>query len=215
MKFKLKLSQEEKNKLSFIEALDLISKTADDNGSITIKQIFSILSGKGYAALLILFSFPFCLPIQIPGFSTPFGIILVFLGLRVAFGQRLWWPKWILNKSLTSERVEKLVNKVTRIMQWLGKFLHPRFQFLTKESHLHRLHGLIVAILAVFLSLPLPIPFTNMLAAIPILCMGLGLLEDDGVFILIAYALALLCMGLFLGLFLVGKAHFANFLSYF
>ena len=210
MKIKLKLSPQEKEKLTFVEALSLISTAAKENETITLAQIFHILSGKGYAALLILFSFPFCLPIQIPGFSTPFGLILIFLGLRVAFGKRLWWPKWILNKSFSSSIVDKLVNKTIYVMQKMQKFFHPRLQFLTKESHLHRLHGLVVAILAIFLSLPLPIPFTNMLAALPILSMGLGLLEDDGVFILIAYGLALVCIGLFLALFLFGKSYFAN-----
>jgi hypothetical protein len=47
------------------------------------------------------------------------------------------------------------------------------------------------------LALPLPIPLTNVLAAIPILILGFGLLEEDGIAIVIAYFFALICFTAF------------------
>jgi hypothetical protein len=179
------------------------SKTKD---KIPIRKIFSILSGKGYAALLVILSLPFCFPIQIPGFSTPFGLALAFLGLRISFGKKLWWPKRILDKELGSEKVVNLSEKTIAIFKKIQKILHPRLPFLTRNTILHRLHGLVVFVLALFLSLPLPIPMTNMLTAVPILCIGLGLLEDDGVMIIIGYCLAIFAISLFAALFWFGKS---------
>lgn len=190
---------------TFLDSLQEIALLAKKQEEIKIKKIFSLLSGKGYAALLILFSLPFCIP-QIPGFSTPFGIILAFIGLRIAFAKNLWWPKWILEKNLSSKNVLSIAETAIKGVKKLQKLIHPRWIFLAKNPMLHRLHGLLIFFLAILLSLPLPIPFTNLLTAFPILFMGLGLLEDDGLFIIISYILSLICFLTFLGLFLLGKA---------
>lgn len=185
-------------KRSFLESLRCIVDMCHKASEIKIEKIFEVLAGNGFAALLVLFSFPFCLPIQIPGFSTPFGLILGFLGLRIAFGRHLWWPKWILEKNITANSLEKIIKKIIAVVQVIQKVIKPRLLGLVTSRMLLRLHGIVVFFLAIFLSLPLPIPFTNMLAALPILCFGLGLLEDDGLFILIAYLLTFFCLSLFI-----------------
>ncbi|MCE5317312.1 MAG: exopolysaccharide biosynthesis protein [Parachlamydia sp.] len=187
---------------------DLLQKVLDltvKSEVITYRKLFSIFAGKGYAALIILLSLPFCLPIQIPGFSTPFGLILAFIGLRIAFGKRLWWPKWLLEKEISGQALQKAVSKSMGFVKDLQKIVKPRLETLTANPILRRLHGILIFLLALLLSLPLPIPLTNMLAAIPILCIGLGLLEDDGVALLVGYGLALVCFGAFIGLFFLGK----------
>jgi hypothetical protein len=50
--------------------------------------------------------------------------------------------------------------------------------------------GICLAWNALLMSLPLPIPFTNLLPAYTILFLEIGLLESDGLFILFGYAMA-------------------------
>lgn len=199
------------NPESFLDALHLLIARAHESDKIQIREIFEVLSGKGYATLLILFSFPFCIPLQIPGFSTPFGIILGFLGLRLAFAKRLWWPNWVLKREFKSENVEKLSQNLIKVASKLQIVIRPRLLLLTQPSIARRVHGVLIFILAVLLSLPLPIPFTNMLAALPIIFIGFGLLEDDGVFIIIGYFFAAFCLIAFVSLFLLGKAQITRF----
>lgn len=196
---------------SFIDSLRILEKKADETDGIQLEEIFHVLSGKGYATLLVLFSFPFCLPVQIPGFSTPFGFLLCFLGLRIAFAKRLWWPKWILEKKLKSSQIKSLSQHIIKRVIFFKKIIHPRMGFLTTNPILIRLHGLLVFVLSILLSLPLPIPFSNMLSAIPILFIGLGLLEDDGLMIILSYLLALVCFLAFFGLYLLGKDQFDKY----
>lgn len=186
---------------------DLLQKVvclAEKSEVVTYRQLFSILTGKGYAALLIILSLPFCLPIQIPGFSTPFGLTLAFMGLRIAFGKRLWWPKWILERQISGKTLQKLGLKAMDFLKDMEKIIKPRLQFLT-GSVLYRLNGILIFLLAFLLSLPLPIPFTNMLAALPIFCIGFGLLQDDGIALLVGYGLSLACLSTFAGLIFFGK----------
>lgn len=191
-------------KQSLQNSLEEILAFTKDKEEIQLGQILNILALRGSAAILIILSLPFCIPIQIPGFSTPFGIILCFIGLQLAFAQRLWWPKWILEKNVKSELVNNLVQKTISPLKWVQKILYPRLMILTLNPLFQRLNGLVIFVMALLLSLPLPIPMTNMLAAAPILCIGLALLENDGVFIIIGYILAITYVVVFSSLFLYG-----------
>ncbi|MBN9376843.1 MAG: exopolysaccharide biosynthesis protein [Chlamydiales bacterium] len=201
-----------KQKKTFLHALKILLDQTKIYPELTIQQILEVLSGKGYAALLIVLSFPFCFPIQIPGFSTPFGLLLAFLGLRIAFAKKPWWPQWILNKKIKSEFIAKLVQKTIKLVLYMHKFVHPRLLFLTESPFFHRLNGILVFILAIFLALPLPIPMTNLLTALPLLCMGLGLMEEDGLFILLSYILGFIGISFFISLFIFGYSHLQNYL---
>jgi hypothetical protein len=197
-------------KHTIIDSLQILEKLTDETTEIRLEDIFHILSKKGSATLLVLFSFPFCFPIQIPGFSTPFGLMLCFLGLRIGFAKKPWWPKWVLEKKIKSSQLKALLKHITKGFLFFKRIIHPRMFFLTQNPVLLHLHGLLVFILSLLLSLPLPIPFSNMLAAIPIFFIGLGLLEDDGLMIIIGYLFALACFLAFFGLFWFGKSQLEN-----
>jgi hypothetical protein len=191
-------------KQSLLDSLEQILEITKTTEQIQIKQILTILASRGSAALLIICSLPFYLPIQIPGLSTPFGIILSFLGLRIAFGKRPWWPKWVLEKNIKSQVIANIIQKTKGFLQLVQKILHSRLIFLIQHPFFHRLNGIVIFLLAVLLSLPLPIPMTNLIAAFPLLLLGLGLLEDDGIFILAGYFFAFLAIAIFVGVFILG-----------
>ena len=174
------------------------------NRGISIGELMLALEGKGHAAIIAILAMPFCLPVQIPGLSTPFGIVLIFTGLRISFGQAPWLPGWLLVRKIPSSTAEGLLEGLRKLAVPAEKVLHPRLTFLCRNPFLHRMHGVLIAFLAILLALPLPIPFSNLLAAIPILLMALALLEDDGVFMIAGYLAAIPCISFFGALYLLG-----------
>lgn len=172
---------------------------------LSVKVIMEVLAGKGQAVLLILLSLPFCQPIQIPGFSTPFGIVLAFIGLRIAFGHRAWFPRALLEKEISYRILKQMASFAIKISEKLSFLIFTRWEWMVNNPILQVIYGLIITALSLLLALPLPIPFTNLLAAYPILAFGLGILEDDGVMILIGYLLSLLCFSVFMALVWFGK----------
>lgn len=201
--------------VTFLESLQAILDRAKNVSALKLEEIFHFLSGRGYAALLVLLSLPMCFPLHIPGMSTPFGILLAFLGFRLAFAKKLWWPHWILNKEISSDHVGKAVNMTIKGVKWSQKVIRPRFLPLTASPIAHRLNGIFIFFLAVLLAIPLPIPFTHLIAAVPIFLISLALLEDDGVVLLIGYTLGLLAFVFFFELFLFGKHHMHDFHKWF
>ena len=59
-----------------------------------------------------------------------------------------------------------------------------------------RLVGLSITFLALGLALPLPIPGSNMIFIVPLLAYAIGLLEGDGLWILLAHIATLVNMTL-------------------
>ena len=171
---------------------------------ISLGELMDALEGKGHAAILAILAMPFCLPVQIPGLSTPFGIVLIFTGLRISFGQAPWLPGWLLVRKIPPSTTESLLEGLRKLAVPAEKILHPRLSFLCRNVFLHRMHGVLIAFLAILLALPLPIPFSNLLAAIPILLMALALLEDDGFFMIAGYLAAIPCILFFGALYLLG-----------
>lgn len=180
-------------KRSLEESLLLLLETPRDQ-PLTFQTLFNTLSGKGYPLLLILLSLPFCQPLQIPGFSTPFGLFITLIGLRMAFGHRIWWPTKILEKKIPRATFEKVVKKSLWLLKKMKRFIHPRWPLIGSHPVLHIVNGIVVALLGIFLALPLPIPLSNLIAAWAIFLIGLGLLEDDGLLVVLGYIVALVCL---------------------
>jgi len=172
-----------------IHQLKEILKIAPDSEKITLDKVFEKLTGKGLFVFLIVFSLPFCLPIQIPGLSTLFGVVLLLMSLRLVFRSKVFWPKWIAKKKIKRALLVKIVKKLIKLAHFFEKLIHNRLEFLTKPIYIQKVHGITLCFCSLFLSLPLPIPLTNILAAFPILFLSIGLLEDDGVFVIVSYLL--------------------------
>lgn len=202
------MKKEQKKHTTLIGSFEEILRLARAHDQLPVRSLITILTGRGYAVLLILLSLPFCFPINVPGLSTPFGIFLAFIGVRMAFAKRPWWPKWFLEKNISSERLIKLITKATVIINKFKKVLHPRLTFMVDLPIIQRLNGILITLLALLLAVPFPIPMTNILSALPIFMMGLGKLEDDGLAVLISYVMALFSFVFFMLIFLFGKSIF-------
>lgn len=179
---------------TFEENLEILGKEAKKTTTLTIKKIVEILSGNGQLITLIFLSFPFCQPIQIPGLSTPFGIAIAFIGLRVALGRGLWLPKRILLKTISSTTLENISQRGLQMMKKIDRFIHPRLEWLCKGRIVCTINGLLIVFLGFFLALPLPIPLTNLVAGWSIVLVSLGLLSHDGIVLLIGYVTSLITL---------------------
>jgi len=155
--------------------------------AITLREVIYLLGGRAYMLLVLLLALPFITPIPLPGLSTPFGLAIALIALRLSLGQRPLLPKKLQRKTLPAGFVGKVFGAAEKVLRFLEKFLRPRLTFLTDTRLLQQLHAVLMLVAALALLLPLPIPFTNSFPAWTILLLAAGLLERDGVFILAGY----------------------------
>lgn len=182
----------------FKQDLAILLEKSKKQQTISIGDILETFSGKGRMLLLIFLSLPFCQPLQIPGLSIPFGLLIAFIGFRTGFGKRLWLPKRILLKRISSATIQKLSTRCLKLMNKMTPLIHPRLKWLCTHKMMPIANGLLISLLGIFLALPLPIPLTNLSAGWAILLISIGLLEEDGLFILSGYFISLITIMFFI-----------------
>jgi Exopolysaccharide synthesis, ExoD len=72
--------------------------------------------------LLVRLALPFCL-IPVAGLSTPFGIAVLLIGIRITFRQKPWLPKFIRHRRISAPR---LVTGGIRFAKLMEKVVKPR-----------------------------------------------------------------------------------------
>jgi hypothetical protein len=165
--------------------------------AVTLREVIYTLRGRAYLLLIILLVLPFIQPVPLPGLSTPIGLAIMLIALRLALGQRPWLPMKIQRVKLPAGFFGKMMTFTERLIRLLEKVLRPRWAWLTDTALLNQMHAIVMLISAAILLLPLPIPFSNVLPAWAIFLVACGLLERDGLFVFLGY------VG-----FLVGAAYF-------
>jgi len=162
------------------------------NRPVTLREVIATLRGRAYVLVVILFSLPFVTPIPLPGLSTPLGLVIGFIALRLTFGLRPWLPKSWQRRELPAGFFKKTFAVAGRVIGWLERLLRPRLAWVSNGQLAQQAHAFVTLICAVILLLPLPIPFSNTFPAWAILLISAGNLERDGLFILFGYVAFLL-----------------------
>jgi len=175
---------------------------------VSIAQVMEWIGDRSHATLMALFSLPFCFPVSIPGLSTPFGAMIALLGIYVVFNRRPWVPGFVARRQITFETLTKLTEKALWVTKKFERWLHPRLETLCLHPAFHRMHGMTVFFLAVILMLPLPLPLSNTVAALPVFLIALGMLEEDGAFIIAGYVGILPCLAYYTALVWLGLEGF-------
>lgn len=150
---------------------------------IRLKDLLNQMDSRAFGSTLLIFALPEALPLPIAGISAILGIPLMLVSAQLVLGfQRPWLPKWVIDRPFKRERFEPIVYRALRPLEKLERLLKPRWRFLTIPL-VERLIGLLLLLLAIVIALP--IPFGNILPAIAIVVISLGLIEGDGLMIAI------------------------------
>lgn len=147
---------------------------------ISLGDLLLTLEDRALAALLFIFAFPNVIPTP-PGTSTVLGAPLVFLAAQLAFGQRPWLPEFLTRQSMSRDDFQTLIRRIAPWLERAERLLRPRLSLLAQPPMEYAI-GAVCLLLAILLVLP--IPFGNMLPALAISLMALGILEGDGLWII-------------------------------
>lgn len=151
---------------------------------VRVRDITESLGQRSFGFILLIFALPNSLPILgIPGVSTITGLPMLLVAVQMALGHnRVYLPRWIADSSIATIDFQNLINKVVPWLRRLEKLMRPRILILTHKNA-ERWLGAFCALLAFLLALP--IPLGNLLPALGILFIALGLIENDGVCVLV------------------------------
>ncbi|MGB5974106.1 MAG: exopolysaccharide biosynthesis protein [Nodosilinea sp.] len=147
---------------------------------VTLKEILTLAGERTFGFLFVLLALPSALPVPAPGYSVPFGIVMLLLAMQLMAGRtRPWMPEGWNHKQFDLIPVQKIVKAGTPWLRRLEAVSRPRLTPLCTSFLGRAVLGLAIALMSI--SMMVPIPGTNTLPAMGIFVTGFGLLDDDGV----------------------------------
>jgi hypothetical protein len=178
--------QEQPSEARFVAASVLLEHldSVAPKDEVTVRWVLNHLDRQSFGVVLLLLA----IVAVVPGISSFAGLLIAISGFEMALGRSVpYFPRWIASRPLRARRVRPVVTCAIAVLRFLEKVVHPRWRPLT--SKLTRVVGITVFLASVRLIL-VPLPFSNVLPALVIAVVSLAYLEEDGLLLAIALALA-------------------------
>ncbi|WDI32821.1 exopolysaccharide biosynthesis protein [Hyphococcus flavus] len=177
------------------------SATATEKQTARLGDVVENLDERAFGFLLLLLALPCCLPFV---YLLPQIVALPMLALAgqlAAGGRHPWLPKKLHERSFSLDAFQSVLTRAEKYVGWVERIATPRLKPVTGRVGVRLVGGLALIPIASILT---PLPSTNTVPGIGVAIMALGLIERDGVLVILGLLLGF--MWVFLLLFLGAEA---------
>jgi hypothetical protein len=156
---------------------------------ITLSELIRSVGNDGLLILVALLTLVFLIPISIPGVSTVFGAAILLISVSRLIDRDLWIPSKLEHRVIGTRKLRPLLRKALSWLKKLERVSKPnRIQWLVAAGAVAFFNNAALILGAVLLMMPFGlIPFSNTFPAVAILFLAIGLLQRDGVCILLGH----------------------------
>ena len=170
---------------------------ASDTAEMTVGEVLDALSDRAFGVAMLVLALPVCIPF-LYGVPQVLSLPMLLIAFQMVLGRHtLWMPERLRQRSFSRSEFEKVAVQAKRYLGWGEAIARPRLTILTGNGP-ERLFGLFMS--AFCLSILTPLPLTNTTPGIAVAVMAIGMIERDGLLVL---------LGTVLGTFWVGMLIFA------
>lgn len=158
-------------------------------GAVTLGWILDRLGPRSYGLVMLLLG----LATMVPGLGVMAGVLVLWVaGQMIMARPAPTVPRVLSHRTFATRRLIAVLRRLVPVLRFLERFAHPRWPtpFVTTRRSL----GAMLLLLGV--SVLSPIPLTQYVPAVAIMAIALAYLEDDGVLLAVAIAIAVLSLGL-------------------
>lgn len=164
----------------------------DQQQILDFKNLVGGLGRRAFGMLLFMATLPAFIPIPIGGAVS--GPLVVLLAAQLLVGMRTpWLPGFIARRGPKRQTLARFERILSPWLARLERVVRPRLAVVLDHRLASAVTGLLLLLLGVLLSLP--IPFTNYILGALILLFALALLERDGAMMLVAWAAGIITIG--------------------
>ena len=177
---------------------DLPALAQDGSGGPLLARVLERLGARAHGAAILILAFPEAIPLPIPSVGMVLGVPLIVVSAHLAlYGEGGRLPRRVLRWRIPVKVAEVIAHRIAPVLAWAERWSHPRLSVVAQRE---RLAGL--ACLALSILLFLPIPLVNVPIAVALVVLAWGLVQRDGVIMVIGLGLS----GVVLGTILAGSA---------
>lgn len=168
---------------------------ADAEGAtVTVGALLQQLRLRAYGYALLIFGLPSCLPMP-PGVPTICGILLAIVSVQMMVGGGpLWLPDILEKREIETKTLTSVVDRMQPWVERVERLMRPRLSVMTGPVG-YRLVGLVVFLLGVIMTLPIPF-LGNMPPAFATVIIAVGLTERDGLVVLAGLVVSAVALAL-------------------
>ncbi len=149
----------------------------------TIGEMVHFFGDRGFGFLIMIFALICMIPLPIPGIHMFLSIPLFYLSLQQFAGRHeVWFPAKVTKYSIPARALMDVGLKTIPWIEKIEKLSKPRLSYLA-EGWWFRFFGGVAFYITAFLSIPLPL--TNLVPAVGLVFMAIGILVKDGLAIII------------------------------
>lgn len=180
--------------------LDQIEAAAGETRSISLARIMDAVGHRSFGPILVVAGLVILAPLigDIPGVPTLMAIFIVLVAVQVLMGRRhLWLPQWLLDRSVSSDKLETALGWLRKPARFVDRLLRPRLQWITDRTGVYAMAFLCILIAAALPPMEL-IPFSANAAGLALTSLGLALIADDGLLAVIAFLVSAAAVALVL-----------------
>lgn len=163
---------------------------------VSVQELAAAHGAAAQGAWLILLALPCALPV--PGAGTVLGLGLMLLAWRMWLGHAPeTLPHRVARMEMSRDRATHVLQTLARFHGWGARWSQSRLTALV-DGRIQSWAPLFIGLMA--LLIVLPIPFGNLLPAVAVALLGLGLVHRDGVMVALSFVAATLATGYVAGL---------------
>lgn len=176
---------------SISQALTSLYQHPEFHQALTVGKLMELLNHRTYGLGILIFSIPSILPLSsIPGVAALFSLPILLLALQLTITKKNpWLPHWLRKKKLQSDVLAHFLKNIIPYVQKAEKIIQPRYAFFN-QRFFQPFIGITLLLLSILLMLP--IPLSNMVFGSLIALIALGLIENDGLILLIGFILSII-----------------------
>jgi hypothetical protein len=166
---------------------EIVARVARENEGhgITVGKLVEALSDRSFGVIIVLFA----LPNAIVPIAWVLGTPILLLAVQLMIGrQKPWLPEIMNRQEISRDVFAKIASYVVKYLKIMEQWLKPRWNWLTTDTA-EKIIGFWMTFLV--LVLLVPVPFGNALPAFGITIIAAGLIEKDGVAIVVGSLIGL------------------------
>ncbi len=165
---------------------------------VTFGDMVEYLGQSAHGLLMLAFALPSCLPMP-PGIPTTCGIAILAISVQILTARKtLYLPGFILRKSIARSDLTRMIDKARPVLHWVERISRPRASWAVGTVGV-----IVIGALGAICGLTLiaPIPFVgNLPPGYISAILAIGLIQRDGLAVILGTILFVLFMGLLVAL---------------
>lgn len=157
--------------------------------TISVDAILQRFNRRAFGVLVLVFVLPAFLPLP-AGAGAISGPLITLLGLQMLFGMRQpWLPSRWRQRGVQRKRFARFTERMRPWLLRVERLVKPRLAPLFTVQPAPALTGLLLTVLGILLSLP--IPLTNYPLGLLILFYAIAMIERDGAFLVLLWLIGI------------------------